>query len=115
MRFFGSRQQADADGFYETVAETAVVAGQMTPARAAGKQILLTRWDGALYAFAATCPHAAVSLADGEISRYKVVCPEHDYCFDVRNGRILWPEDELYRLPTFPVKVVAGKVWVQLS
>lgn len=115
MPFFRRREQVDADGFYETVDETAVVEGRMTPVKVAGRQLLLTRWQSGLYAFAATCPHAAASLADGEVSRYKVICPEHDYCFDVRNGRILWPEDEMYRLRTYPVKVVDGKVWVQVA
>ena len=60
-------------------------------------------------------PHAAASLSDGSLSRWKVSCPDHGYCFDIRSGRITWPEDEFYRLKRYDVTVEAGEVRVKLD
>jgi nitrite reductase/ring-hydroxylating ferredoxin subunit len=83
-------------------------------ANVAGQRIILLRWEGRVYAVHSECPHAAADLAKGELHRWKLTCPEHHYCFDVRNGRLLWPEDEHYRLRTFEVKEEEGVVKVRL-
>jgi nitrite reductase/ring-hydroxylating ferredoxin subunit len=44
-----------------------------------------------------------------------VTCPDHQYCWNIRNGRILWPEDENYRLKKYGVMVVDGIVKVKLD
>ncbi len=54
-------------------------------------------------------------MAEGELSRYKVTCPDHDYCFDICTGGLLWPEDEVYRLKKESVKVESGTVRVKLK
>ncbi|MEZ4642856.1 MAG: Rieske (2Fe-2S) protein [Chloroflexota bacterium] len=51
----------------------------------------MTRWQGKLIAFSAVCPHAAADLSQWELHRGKVICPDHEYKFDVGNGRILYP------------------------
>jgi nitrite reductase/ring-hydroxylating ferredoxin subunit len=102
----------DAEGFVVTdVTAAAVVVDRLQRVFVDGQAILLTRLDTAIVAFAERCPHAAGKL--NEIHNGRVRCPEHDYKFDVRTGRILWPADELYRLRRYPVKVVDGVIWVQ--
>ena len=115
MNLFRSKAKPDADGFFTTVAAESVQADQMTVVTINRQKIILTNWDGTLYAFSAECPHAAADFAKGWVSRYKVTCPDHQYCWDVRSGRILWPEDETYRLKKYPVKVEAGIVKVKLD
>lgn len=116
MRFFRRGAEVDAEGFVDTgVAATAVVAEAITAVKIQGRNVALTRWEGQLYAFSNICPHAAARLSDGTLSRWKVTCPDHGYCFDIRSGQILWPEDEFYRLPRYPVKEEAGTVRVKLE
>lgn len=115
MNLFRSKAVPDAEGFFTTVAVETVQAGQITAVSLNDHNIILTSWDGTLYAFSAQCPHAAADFGKGWISRYKVTCPEHHYCWDVRNGRILWPEDENYRLKKYPVKLENGIVKVKLD
>ncbi len=79
-----------------------------------GRKLLLTRYEGRVYAFSALCPHAAANLADGWLSRFKITCADHEYCFDIRNGRILWPADENYRLKLFAAKEDEGVIKVRL-
>ncbi len=116
MSFFKKpKPMPDADGFYPAAKLHDVQAGRMTAVKIAGKAIALTVWDGDVYAFTAVCPHAAANLTGGEINRWKVTCPDHDYCFDIRNGRILYPADEMMRLKTYPVKVANGQILVKVN
>ena len=115
MNLFRSKATPDADGYFTTVGFDTVQADQMTAVSINRQKIILTQWDGELYAFSAECPHASTDLGKGWISRYKVTCPDHEYCWDVRNGRILWPEDETYRLKKYPLKVENGIVKVRID
>lgn len=114
MRLFKRDKGADADGYYEVADSAAVVEGEMTVAKAGGRKLILTRWAGVLYAVDYACPHAAADLSDGSLHRWKLCCHEHDYCFDIRSGRIVWPEDEMYRLKRYEVREVDGMVRVKL-
>ncbi|MCA9916914.1 MAG: Rieske (2Fe-2S) protein [Anaerolineales bacterium] len=115
MNLFRSKAMPDADGYFTTVPAETVLADQITAVSLNRHKIILTSWDGTLYAFSAECPHASADFSKGWISRYKVTCPDHQYCWDVRNGRILWPDDENYRLKKYPVKVEDGIVMVKID
>lgn len=112
--FWQKKAAADEEGFYDTGLEAAAVQpGKIQVTRINGQKIVVTRYDGQLYAYHSQCPHAAADMSKGEVSRFKAICPDHGYCFDVRNGRILWPEDEPLRLKTYPVKVQDGRVLIK--
>ncbi len=116
MGIFGKKQRADAAGFVGTgVAATAVQVDTLTLVKVNGQRIVLARWENELFAFSDDCPHAAASLSDGSLNRWKVSCPDHGYCFDIRNGRITWPEDELYRLKRYELKIEGGEVRVKVG
>ena len=115
MNLFRSKATPDAEGYFTTVHADALQANQMTAVTINGHKIMLTSWEGTPYAFSAECPHASADFGKGWISRYKVTCPDHEYCWDIRNGRILWPEDETYRLKKYATKVEQGIVKVKLD
>lgn len=81
----------------------------------AGTRLLLSRVEGKIVAFASRCPHASASFIDGEIARHKLFCPSHGYCFDVRNGRILYPADEPYLLKRYAVVIQEARIWVKVD
>lgn len=114
MKLFKQRMTPDELGFYTAVAITAVQPDQLHKIEINGEPILLIHWQGDLLAFSARCPHAAADLSQGDFYRGKIECPDHGYVFDVRNGRTLWPEDEVCRLKRFEVKEVGGQVKVKL-
>ncbi len=116
MSFFGRRPAAEQDeGFVASVPSTTVHEGQMTTVKVNGRKIILTRWEGKLYAFHSECPHAAADLSQGSLHRWKITCADHEYCFDIRNGRLTWPEDEYYRLRTYEVKEEGEMVMVRVD
>lgn len=81
---------------------------------AGGKKICLGRYQGGLFAFAATCPHASGVLANGFIdARGHVVCPVHRYRFCPRSGRNV--SGEGYHLKHWPVEVREKGVFVCLE
>ena len=53
-----------------------------------GRQLVLCRVEGRVYALDATCPHEGGRIAPGPLAegRY-AVCPLHGYRFDPRDGR----------------------------
>lgn len=115
MRRFRQSPVADADGYTGTVDSDSVRDGQLTVVVIQGRRVILTRFEGQLIAFDAACPHAAADLSKGTIHRRKICCHEHDYCFDLVSGRIVWPEDEIYRLRRHEVKETDGQVKVRLG
>lgn len=103
------------DGFYDTaVSPQSLLDGQMISLELAGKVIILTRYEGEVMALAGRCPHAAARLDTGTLYRHKLTCPDHGYCFDIRNGRTLWPPDEAVRLRRYPVKEEDGVIKLKL-
>lgn len=113
--FWRNTIEPDSDGFFATgVKATKVKPNQMTTVKINGQKIVLTRYEETIHAYGSECPHAAADLSQGEAARWKVFCPDHGYCFDMRNGRTLWPEDEPLRLKTFPVKIEDGLVKVKV-
>lgn len=115
MRDSLSNQTEEGSDYHDVARAEAVHEGKMTVFKIKGRRFILTRNAGHLFAFDAACPHAAADLAKGSLRRGQVCCHEHDYCFDLRSGRIVWPEDELYRLKMYEVMEVDGIIKVKMN
>lgn len=114
MPLFG-RGPAAQDGFVAAARSEAVGEEGMTVVKIAGRKVILLRHAGQVYAVDSLCPHAAADLAKGSRRSWQLCCHEHDYCFDVRSGRIVWPEDEIYRLRRYEVKEEHGEILVNVT
>ncbi|HFQ92796.1 MAG TPA: hypothetical protein ENK32_02215 [Anaerolineae bacterium] len=104
----------DADGCYAALTAVSLPPDQITAVTINGRKLILVRREEQIVAFNAACPHAAADLSQGQLSRHKITCADHDKCWDIRNGRILYPEDENYRLTLYDVKVSDGIIKVKL-
>ena len=83
-------------------------------AEAGNHKICLLRRGEALFAFAASCPHAGVPLCMGYTdSRGHLVCPKHGYRFELSRGYN--SSGEGYKLKTFPVEIREEGIFVLLS
>ena len=111
-----NRSKAQANEEYVPAASAdAVVEGKLFVVKIGSKKVLLTRFNGQVYAIDHVCPHAAADLSAGTLRSWQICCHEHDYCFDIRTGRIVWPEDEVYRLRRYETKEEDGRVFVRLN
>jgi len=66
------------------IAENGTVAG-----RVGDEPVLLSRFNGSLYAVSGTCTHYGGHLADGVAGESTVRCPLHHACFDLKTGQPL--------------------------
>ena len=105
----------DTAGFYTVATAEGVLPNQMTTVQVNGQSIILTRWQGELRAFSSQCPHASADLAEGDLHRGRITCPDHGYKFDIGNGRCFWPEDEVCRLKVYVVLEENDTVKVRLT
>jgi nitrite reductase/ring-hydroxylating ferredoxin subunit len=93
--------------------DPALTEGSIAPAYPLGVNVLLTRVGGTVYAVSGKCAHMACPLLTGRLEGYTIVCPCHDWRFDVRTGKFL-DAPEL-GLTVYPTKLEAGKLFVDLD
>lgn len=72
--------------------------------RIVGEMIAIFRArDGGVYATQAHCPHRGGPLADGLVGACRVICPLHNFVFDLATGEPV--ENACERLRTYPIKL----------
>jgi nitrite reductase/ring-hydroxylating ferredoxin subunit len=103
--------------------------GARSVVEAGGRNILLLRDKGQIYAVDNTCPHMGAALDGGKVTEdATIVCPRHRSAFDLRTGEVKewapWPPaaglllgavSRRKPLPVFPTKVEEGSIWVGLE
>jgi MocE subfamily Rieske [2Fe-2S] domain protein len=76
--------------------------------------IAICRAEGQFYATQDLCTHEHAYLSDGVVIDCVVECPFHQGRFDVRSGKPLGAP-VIVPLKTYPVKVVDGRIYVQVN
>jgi 3-phenylpropionate/trans-cinnamate dioxygenase ferredoxin component len=71
------------------------------------------RVDDTAYASDGLCTHEKVHLCDGLVMDHVIECPKHNGRFDIRDGRPLGAP-ACVALKTYPVKLVDGKVLIEI-
>ncbi len=102
-------------GLVRVAGSEEVLEAELRVVRVGKHSVLLTRWDGSILAIDAVCPHAAADLGQGSLHRWKLCCPDHEYCWDIRSGQIIWPQDENYRLKRYETREENGSVFIQVE
>ncbi len=80
----------------------------------AGKPVALYLLDGVVYATHNICTHQFAFLSDGYIEDGCIECPIHQGLFDIRTGKAKGAPVTV-DLATYPVKVEAGEIFVDLE
>ena len=79
----------------------------------AGKTLALFNVGGTVYATDNTCLHQGGPLGEGELIGEVVVCPWHQWEYNVRTGENIG--DPLLKLTTYPVQVEGGEIKVGVN
>jgi 3-phenylpropionate/trans-cinnamate dioxygenase ferredoxin subunit len=69
--------------------------------------------DGHFYAVEVWCSHQKVSLMNGDLDDYELMCPLHGACFDIRNGKHLCLP-AVKPISSYSVKVDGDQILVDL-
>lgn len=73
-----------------------------------GLKIALFRVDNRVAAINNRCPHAGASLGEGVFDGATIVCPVHEYRFNVWNGA------GYKTLKTFATQVIDGQIYIAI-
>ena len=79
----------------------------------AGRDILLCRSGGDVFAIAVLCPHAGQSLAGGRVRSGAIACPHHGARFRLSDGAALGGPTRR-ALITHEVRIEQGEVFVRV-
>ncbi len=75
------------------------------------KRIALFRYQGGFFALDETCPHRGGPLHDGTLDRGVVLCPWHQWQFDLKTG--CSPVNPLSRVRIYAVRVEGADVFLE--
>lgn len=101
-------------GWHEVPGAQALGEDEAMAAGPADRPVALCRSGGQLYAVHNVCTHQFALLSDGYVEEGVIECPLHQGRFDLKTGKALCaPVTE--PVPTYPVKVENGKVYVDLG
>ena len=77
-----------------------------------GKPIALLNNNGVFQAIDNTCPHRGGSLSDGTIKNNCVVCPLHQWTFNLETGENI--RNAACRLNIYPLEIKGEEIWISL-
>jgi sulfoxide reductase heme-binding subunit YedZ len=107
----GDRERrADARGWVDVCGVDEIPEQRARVATIAGERVAVFRYDGRISAVSSVCRHQNGPLGEGRIVDGCIVCPWHGYQYDPATGASPPPFRE--RVPTFRVRVEAGRVLV---
>jgi nitrite reductase/ring-hydroxylating ferredoxin subunit len=79
----------------------------------AGEEIALYWIDGAVYATADTCTHAAARLSEGFLDGDCIECPVHQALFNVKSGEaVAGPATESVK--TYPCRIDGDAIMIDI-
>jgi glutamate synthase domain-containing protein 2/nitrite reductase/ring-hydroxylating ferredoxin subunit len=78
-----------------------------------GRPLALFLHQGRVYALEDRCPHREGQLSRGKVDKGDAVCPLHGWNFDLKTG--ISPYDPRDRVPTYPVELRDGEVFVDAA
>jgi len=85
--------------------------GSMTWVAVNRERVLLANVEGTFYALSDVCGHLRAPLSRGRLEGYRVECPLHFACFDVRTGALI-DGPVATDVPTYQVRVEDDTVYV---
>lgn len=102
--------EAAQDGFVDVCNVSDIPEGRGHIALLSGERVAIFNYDGKISAISNVCQHQNGPLGEGKIIDGMVTCPWHGFQYCPEDGASPAPFTE--KVPTFNVKVLNGRVWV---
>ncbi len=103
----------DEAEFIPALNENELTEGTMKLVSLEGTPVLLVKVHGEIFAIDNRCPHMSCGFSGGSLDGYVIICPCHDWRFDLRTGE--YEEIAEMLLVKFEWKVEGGKIWVKVE
>ena len=104
---------AESDNFIPVLEEKELQEGTMKLTRVEGLPVLLIKQLGQIYAIDNRCPHMACGFSGGSLDGNVIICPCHDWRFDLKTGE--YEDDVSMKLKSYEWKIKSGKIWVKVD
>jgi nitrite reductase/ring-hydroxylating ferredoxin subunit len=99
--------------FVPVLEETELPEGSMKVVRVIDTPVLLIKKSGQIFAIDDRCPHMQCLLSHGKLDGLVIICPCHDWRFNLKTGE--YEEEPAFKLTSFELKVEDGKIWVRVE
>jgi toluene monooxygenase system ferredoxin subunit len=99
--------------FVRVAAASELWTGELLRVCVAQTPVLLVRTGSVVRAYADRCVHQRVPLSRGKLCGNVLTCSAHGWEYDLQSGRGINPCGVALR--SFPVKVEAGTIWVDVD
>ena len=99
--------------FVMVLEEKALQEGQMKLVSFEGLPILFIKQQGKIFVIDNRCPHMGCGFSGGTLDGLVIVCPCHDWRFNLETGE--YEDEPLIKLKKFEFKVESGKIWIKLE
>ena len=103
----------NTDGFVPVLEEKGLQNGMMKLVSVEGTPILFVKQEGKIFAINNRCPHMACGFSGGTLDGLVIVCPCHEWRFDLMTGE--YEIEPSIRLTKYEWKIETGKIWVKLD
>jgi len=90
-----------------------VPAGEARGFSVEGYEIAIFNTGDEVYAIENRCPHMGAELSEGELVDNAVCCHNHGWVIDLATGEV--ENREGIVVPTFPIVVEDGEVYIQIA
>jgi len=100
------------DNFVAVLDEKELTEGTMKLVRVDGLPILLIKQSGQIFVIDNRCPHMACGFAGGTLDGMIIICPCHDWRFNLKTGE--YEDDPSMKLLIYEWKIESGKIWVKV-
>lgn len=98
--------------FVKVASLSELAPGSAKAVEVGGKTIALFNVEGSVYALDNTCLHQGGPLGEGELMGGVVICPWHQWEYNVRTGELVG--DSSVKVATYPVRVEGNDIKVSV-
>jgi 3-phenylpropionate/trans-cinnamate dioxygenase ferredoxin subunit len=101
------------EDYYPAIEEKALEENTMKLASVEGVKILFIKQKNKIYVIDNRCPHQACGFSGGKLDNEFIVCPCHDWRFNLNSGE--YEVKPFYKLKFYEYKIVDGQIYVKLD
>ena len=99
--------------FVPALDESELKEGSMKLVTVEGIPVLLVKVGGEIFAIDNRCPHMGCGFSGGSLDGHVIICPCHDWRFDLKTGE--YEEEKEMTLTKYEWKVESGKICIKIE